>query len=76
MCQDSADVRGAGDVRSLSLARPIRQTHPEADVILTSGVTSAAPKATHSCDDGSIKKPYSSREVDARIKLLLERRRA
>jgi DNA-binding response OmpR family regulator len=71
-----ADVRLSGDVDGFSLASRIRQTLPNIDVILTSGIAGAAHESHELCQDGPIKKPYEPRDVEARIRLLLERRRA
>jgi DNA-binding response OmpR family regulator len=71
-----ADVQLAGTSNGFELARSIRQTHPTIDVILTSGIAGAAHEAQDLCDEGPIKKPYHPKDVEARIKILLERRRA
>jgi CheY-like chemotaxis protein len=52
-----AEVRLPGRVDGFALARHIRQSHPETDVILTSGAARAADKAGDLCDDG----PWKSR---------------
>lgn len=71
-----SEVQLAGGVDGFELARRVRQTNPEIDVILTSGVVSAAEKSKDLCEEGPMKKPYRSEDVAARIKLLLERRRS
>jgi DNA-binding response OmpR family regulator len=71
-----SEVHLAGDRDGFALAKRLRQTNPGIDVILTSGVTSAAEKSEELCEDGPIKKPYRAEDVVARIKLLLERRRS
>jgi DNA-binding response OmpR family regulator len=71
-----ADVQLAGDVDGFSLARRIRQTHASVDVILTSGITGAANKSREVCEDGPIGKPYHPKDIEARIKSLMERRRS
>jgi len=50
-----ADVNLFGDVNGIELSHAVRQTHPDIDVILTSGVTGAAQLATQLSDefDGS-----------------------
>jgi len=71
-----ADVKPAGDTDGFSLASRLRQTHPNIDVILTSGITGAAHESHELCQDGPIKKPYEPKDVEARIRILIERRRA
>jgi len=70
-----ADVKLSGDVDGFSLSRRIRQTHANIDVILTSGIAGAANKSQELCEDGPIRKPYQPKDVEARIKGLMERRR-
>jgi DNA-binding response OmpR family regulator len=70
-----AEVRLDGSLDGFGLARLIRHDHPEIDVILTSGVASAADKAGGLCDEGPLEKPYHPQEVVRRINLLRERRR-
>jgi CheY-like chemotaxis protein len=70
------DAKLAGDGGGFSLASRIRQTHPDIDVILTSGIAGAAHESYELCQDGPIKKPYDPRDVEVRIRMLLERRRA
>ncbi len=70
-----ADVKLAGETDGFSLARRIRQTRPDIDVILTSGITGAAQESHDLCREGPLKKPYEPKDVEARIKILLERRR-
>jgi DNA-binding response OmpR family regulator len=71
-----ADLKLAGTVDGFSLAKSVRQTHPNIDVILTSGITGAAQESHELCKEGPIKKPYDPKDVEARIRLLLEGRRA
>lgn len=71
-----ADVSVDGDTGGFSVAARIRQTHPDVDVILTSGVAGAAEQSQTLCENGPIKKPYQAKDVESRIKFLLERRRA
>src|ERR1700753_3135829 len=69
------DINLTGDVNGFALSRTIRQTHPHIDVILTSGVPTAAAEAHELCEEGPIKKPYHPKDVEARIRILQERRR-
>jgi DNA-binding response OmpR family regulator len=69
-------VAEVGAVDGFSLAKRVRQTHPEIDVILTSGITGTAHESHELCKEGPIKQPYEPKDVEARIRLLLERRRA
>jgi DNA-binding response OmpR family regulator len=71
-----ADVKLAGDVDGFSLARRIRQTRSDIDVILTSGIAGVAQESHDLCEEGPIKKPYEAKDVEARIRNLVERRRA
>jgi DNA-binding response OmpR family regulator len=71
-----ADVKLAGKEDGFSLARRIRQTRSDIDVILTSGVAGSAQESQVLCEDGPIKKPYEGKDVEAKIRILLERRRA
>jgi DNA-binding response OmpR family regulator len=71
-----ADVKLAGDEDGFSLARRIRQTCPDIDVILTSGISGAAKESHDLCEEGPIKKPYDPRDIESRIRILLERGRA
>ena len=70
-----ADVKLSGEMTGFELSRGIRQTHPNIDVILTSGVAGAVAEAHDLCHDGPIKKPYHPKDVESRIRILLERRR-
>lgn len=69
------DIHLAGDTTGFELSRAIRQMHPHIDVILTSGVAGASEQAHDLCEDGPIGKPYHPKDVEARIRILLERRR-
>jgi DNA-binding response OmpR family regulator len=71
-----SEVQLPGSTTGFSLASELRQTHPEIDVILTSGVHAAAEKSSELCEHGPIPKPYHPRDLAARIHVLLERRRA
>jgi DNA-binding response OmpR family regulator len=70
------DVKLPGEEDGFSVARRIRQTHPDIDVILTSGVSGAVQQCHELCEEGPLNKPYQPKDVEARIKMLLERRRA
>lgn len=70
-----ADVNLARGTSGFELARSIRQTHPEIDVILTSGVAKTAEHAHDLCDESPIRKPYQPKDLEARMRGLLERRR-
>lgn len=71
-----ADVNLSGDVTGFELSHRIRHTHPHIDVMLTAGVASAALQAHDLCEDGPVSKPYHPKDVEARIRSLLERRRS
>jgi DNA-binding NtrC family response regulator len=70
-----AEVRLPGEMQGFALSKTLRQTHPEVDVILTSGISDAAEKARDLCDEGPIEKPYQPKDIVARIHRLLEHRR-
>jgi DNA-binding response OmpR family regulator len=70
------EVSLPGDENGFELAHRIRQTRREVDVILTSGVAGSVQQSHELCEEGPIKKPYEAKDVEARIKILLERRRA
>ncbi len=70
------EVQLPGGTDGFSLARRLRQTHPMMDVILTSGVAGAAEKSKDLCEEGPMEKPYQAANVAARIRVLLERRKA
>jgi DNA-binding response OmpR family regulator len=69
------EVQLAGSIDGFELARQIRENHPDVDVILASGVSRVAGKASDLCEDGPLEKPYHPQEVVRRINLLRERRR-
>jgi DNA-binding response OmpR family regulator len=71
-----SEVNLPGGTDGFTVARRIRQTYPEIDTILTSGVESAAEKSKDLCEEGPLQKPYRTQDVAARIHLLLERRRS
>jgi DNA-binding response OmpR family regulator len=71
-----ADLKLVGAVDGFALAKHVRQTRPNIDVILTSGISGAVHESHELCKEGPIKKPYEPKDVEARIRLLLERRRA
>jgi DNA-binding response OmpR family regulator len=70
-----ADATDATTENAFEFAQSLRQSHPQIDVILTSGIVRAAEKASDLCDDGPLPKPYHSRDVLRRIHLLRERRK-
>ena len=69
-----SEARLRGRVDGFGLARWIREHYSDVDVILTSGATRAADKASDLCDDGPLEKPYHPQEVVRRINLLRARR--
>jgi DNA-binding response OmpR family regulator len=71
-----ADVKLGGEVGGFALARRIRQTRSDIDVILTSGIADTAQESHDLCEEGPIKKPYQPKDIEARIRMLVERRRA
>jgi DNA-binding response OmpR family regulator len=70
-----AEVNLPGPSQGFALAKEVRQTNPEIDVILTTGIVDAAAKASDLCEEGPINKPYHPKDIVARIQLLLGRRR-
>jgi len=71
-----SEVNLSGETDGFTVARRIRQTYPEIDIILTSGIEGAAERSKDLCKEGPLKKPYRTQDVAARIHLLLERRRS
>ena len=71
-----SEVRLVDDGDGFELATRLRRDHPGIDVFLTTSVPDAAEKSRDICENGPMKKPYQSQDVAARIKVLLERRRA
>lgn len=68
-------MRMDGDIDGFSLASTVRESYPDVDVILTSGVQNAADKASDLCDRGPSKRPYHTQELLRRINRLREQRR-
>jgi len=71
-----SEVQLPGEIDGFSLARRIRQTHPDIDVILTSSVVGAVEKSKELCDEGPIGKPYHPTDLLTRIQRLRARRRS
>jgi len=71
-----SEVRLAGGTDGFALAKQLRKTHPEIDVILTSGVAGAAEKSTELSAEGPLKNPYNAADLPAPNKLLHDRRRS
>jgi CheY-like chemotaxis protein len=71
-----AEVQLTGGVDGFALAQRIRESHPEIDILLTSGIDKAADKAGDLCEDGPLEKPYHPQEVVRRIHILREGRRS
>jgi DNA-binding NtrC family response regulator len=69
-----AEIQLSGDVDGFALAKRVRQTRPEIDVILTSGITHAAEKSSSLCEQGPIRKPYQPKDVESRIRDLIAHR--
>jgi DNA-binding response OmpR family regulator len=70
------DVNVVGAEDGFAVATRIRQTRRDIDVILTSGMSGAVQECHDLCEEGPLRKPYEPKDVEARIKVLLERRRA
>jgi len=68
-------MRMGGDIDGFGLASKMRESYPDIDVVLTSGVQNAANKAGDLCDRGPQERPYHSQELLRRINLLREQRR-
>lgn len=65
-----------GEMDGFGLARWIRANRPGVEVVIASGVQRKAEKAGDICEDGpDIVKPYDHRDVERRIRALLEARR-
>ena len=70
-----AEARLPGDMDGFSLVRQIRETYPNVDTILVTGVAKVAGKAGDLCDEGPRERPYHPREIVRRINLLRQDRR-
>ncbi len=71
-----AQVRLAGDLDGVALAKRLRESHPGIDVILAVGAANAADKAGDLCETGPQQlRPYHPQELLRRIQLLREKRR-
>ncbi|HTV95674.1 MAG TPA: response regulator [Steroidobacteraceae bacterium] len=70
------DVKLSGKEDGFMVAKRVRQTRKDIDVMLTSGVASTVQQSHELCEEGPIQKPYDPKDVEARIRILLERRRA
>lgn len=68
------EVHLAGQTDGYTLARTLRQTHPQIEVILTSETVETAARARDPWDNGLIRKPYEAADVAARVRALLQRR--
>jgi DNA-binding response OmpR family regulator len=64
------------DMDGFTLAKKVRETYPNVDVILAGTVKRTAEKAGELCEDGPLDRPYHPQEVLRRINLLRERRQA
>ncbi len=71
-----SEVNLPGETDGFTVARRIRQTYPEIDIILTSSIEGAADKIKDLCDEGPLRKPYRAEDVAARIHLVRERQRS
>ncbi len=64
-----------GNINGFELAHEFRQTQPDIVVILVSGVSDVAEKASDLCARGPVKKPYHPEDITRRIRVQLERRK-
>jgi DNA-binding response OmpR family regulator len=71
-----AEVHLSDESEGFSLAERLRQTRPNVEIILASGIVDASEKSSDLCGRGPIKKPYHPQEVLDRIHRLLERGRS
>jgi DNA-binding response OmpR family regulator len=67
--------RIGGERDGFELASTVRESYPEVDIIMTSGVQNAASKAGDLCDRGPVHKPFHPQELLRRINLLRANRR-
>jgi DNA-binding response OmpR family regulator len=70
------DLQITGTEDAFSLARDLRNTRRDIDVILTSSDAKLAEKATDLCEHGPMIKPYEQQELTRRISMMRERRRS
>ena len=68
-------AQNANDSGGFALAHRIRIARPDINVILTTGLESAATKAAEVCGNGPLTTPYHPQELLKRIHLLRERHR-
>jgi CheY-like chemotaxis protein len=71
-----SEVKGIGAMDGFSLAKQIRETYPAIDVVLTSGINTAAEKSHQLCEENVVNKPYKPQDILGRISILRERRRS
>jgi DNA-binding response OmpR family regulator len=66
------DVQMPGQLDGLALARWLRETYPDVDLMITSGVVEMTDRARELCDAASVfAKPYDHDAVTARIRTLV-----
>jgi DNA-binding response OmpR family regulator len=53
-----------------ALAREVRETYSDVDIVLTFGLAKSAEKAGEICDKGPLERPYHPREIVRRIEKL------
>lgn len=70
-----AQVSLGTDLDGVALAKRLRESHPNIEVVLAVGTANAADKAAELCDAGPLEKPYHPQELLRRIQLLREKRR-
>jgi CheY-like chemotaxis protein len=71
-----SEVKGIGALDGFRLAKHIRETYPAIDVVLTSGINTAAEKSHQLCEENVVNKPYQPQDILGRINILRERRRS
>jgi CheY-like chemotaxis protein len=67
-------LRGALD--GFALARRVRSGFSHIDIILTTGISMTAKKASELCDQGPLKRPYHRRLIVEQLKRLFEKHRS
>ncbi|HEY3777510.1 MAG TPA: response regulator [Rhizomicrobium sp.] len=69
------DAQISGGLAGFTLARHVRENHPQTNILLTFGVAKAAEKAGDLCDEGPLERPYHPDEIVRRIKRLRQKRK-
>ncbi|MGH6876125.1 MAG: response regulator [Rhizomicrobium sp.] len=67
------DAQISGGLAGFTLARQVRDTYPDVEIVLTFGLVKTAEKAGEICDKGPLERPYHPQEIVRRIKRLRQK---